>query len=198
MKNARALTRNITLFVSLGAVVLGCSRAEDSVTIPSDTPLVVSLATTTRSDWVESGQTLRGRLETAVLVDGKPALEAGLPVTLEVVQSHGARGDVPARMELRIVAIERTDGRTAVGTRPLEIVGKSEGMSDTEKIAAGTVGGAIVGGIAEGGKGAAIGGILGAAAGSAVAVATRDDAIVLAAGQKLRFETSDPFEIPRS
>jgi hypothetical protein len=197
MKSARTKIILAAVVLSLVAPVAGCSNTEDEVTLPPDTELTVTLSTMTRSDRATPGQTLSGTLARSVVIGETTVLEAGSDVVLKIEESKSAEGDAPARVVLRLTSVDVDSGRAEIECDPLEIVGDREGMSDTEKVAAGTVGGAVIGGITKGGKGAAVGGVLGAMAGGVIAVSTKGDAIVLPAGQRLLFSTTGANEIPR-
>ncbi len=67
--------------------------------------------------------------------------------------------------------------------------------SDVEKIAAGGILGAIIGGVTKGGKGAAIGAGAGAGAGTILMLATKGDDVELEAGQRLNVQMMSPTSI---
>lgn len=112
----------LVLVVGLALGVSACSQPE-TVVVPTETQLLVSVTTTTRSDLAREGESLTGRLEENVVVDGEVVLAAGQTVTLEVLEAAAVVGTSPAKMELGVVAVDLPGGATEVETEPVEIVG---------------------------------------------------------------------------
>ena len=80
------------------------------------------------------------------------------------------------------------DGQTyEISTDPFEVKGKSDATESALEIG----GGAVVGGVLRGAKGA----IVGAAIGTGVAVATEGDQLRLGAGQRLRIRLTEPVTV---
>ena len=101
-----------------------------------------------------------------------------------------------ARMTLAYEAIVDSQGKThAISAQPLTLQAASATHGDVEKIAAGGVLGAIIGGIAKGGKGAAIGAGAGAGAGTILMLATKGDEVELEAGQRLNVQMTSSTSI---
>jgi hypothetical protein len=84
---------------------------------------------------------------------------------------------------LRLTSI----GNQAVHTTAVSRQGKSHTKSNVTKIGGGTAAGALIGGLAGGGKGALIGAGAGAAAGTGVAAATGKQEAVIPAEAALSF-----------
>jgi hypothetical protein len=187
MKAIPAIALCAAAISSLAIGALGCSGSHEVVTIPPHTTLAVSLSTTTRSDRITPGVKLRGKLERPIMLADETLVEAGRPVTIEVVASSAAEGDAPARISLIVDRIGLPSGRTMVETEVLEIVGRPKGMSDADS----TSSDLLVGG------GSSVSSAIGAVVGSAIAVPTKGDTIVLPAGQRLFFSTSRALEVPR-
>ena len=100
-------------------------------------------------------------------------------------------------MALSFDQIELPDGRRAeIDARPFELVATPNTHGDLEKVAAGGVIGAVLGGIVGGTKGAVLGGVAGAGTGAVIAVATRDNVITLQPGQRIAVHVRSPAEIP--
>ena len=103
-----------TLALGLGLVAGGCSQSADIV-VPPDTPLVVSVSSTTRSDVAYAGEHLTGWLAEDVRVDGEVVLQAGQAVTLQVLgASTAVHGSTPATLQLGVVAVDLPSGRADV------------------------------------------------------------------------------------
>jgi hypothetical protein len=108
------------------------------------------------------------------------------------VKSGGRIAGAP-ELSLRFTALE-VDGRSyEITTEPFHVKGKSDATESALAIG----GGAVVGGVLRGAKGA----VVGAAIGTGVAVATKGDQITLSAGQRLRIQVTQPVAVqfrPRS
>jgi hypothetical protein len=125
------------------------------------------------SDTAQPGQEFRGSLDYPVSVDGREVLPRGADVVGRVTAVHkGGRLSDPGSLDLELTSIGSGSKTTAVSTERYQIKGESHTRSNVTKIGGGTALGAIIGGIAGGGRGAAIGAGAGAAAGTGVAVAT--------------------------
>src|SRR5262249_52471917 len=86
----------------------------------------------------------------------------------------------PGQVSIRLTSVQLADGKTlALSTSAFRAKGKSHTKSNVTKIGGGAAAGALIGGLAGGGKGALIGTAAGAGAGTGVAAATgREEAIV--------------------
>ena len=99
-------------------------------------------------------------------------------------------------MTLAYESIVDSQNKThAISALPLTLQAASATRGDVEKIAAGGILGAIIGGITKGGKGAAIGAGAGAGAGTVLMLATKGDEVELEAGQRLNIHTTSPMSV---
>src|SRR5262249_13682635 len=125
------------------------------------------------------------------------AFPAGSKVTGQVAHAEGS-GKVSGRGELTLQfdrIVTPSGDATSLETDPLSRRAKSGLKKDVTRMA-GAVGlGALVGGIVNGGKGAAVGAGAGAAAGGGVALATKGDEAVLPEGTALDVRVRTPVAV---
>jgi hypothetical protein len=131
------------------------------LTVPSGTPVVVRLNTGLAASRNEVGDRFTGVLDAPILSHGETLFASGTPVSGQVVASKGKgrfKGAGDLGIELTAIGHER------VSTTEYEKVSPGRGKR-TAGFAGGGAGlGAIIGGLAGGGKGALIGGLAGAGA----------------------------------
>jgi len=159
--------------------------------IPSGTVIKVRMIDKLSSEETQVGDTFHATLEEPIEVDGKVLYPKGADVMGRVTDVHrSGRLSEPGELELVLVTV--SSGRTAMSltAQPLVIKGESHTKSNVGKIGGGTALGAIIGGIAGGGKGAAIGAGVGAAAGTGAAAATGKRAAIVESEAVLTFVTS--------
>jgi uncharacterized membrane protein len=147
------------------------------------TPIAVQLLTPLDTGTAQAGQEFSATLAQPLAVI-RTVWPKGTKVKgkiLEVVSS--GRLSRPASITLQITQI----GNTPVMSEPEQIDGKSHAGRNAGLILGGAAAGAVLGGIAGGGKGAVIGTAAGAGAGTLTAAATGKQEIVLRAETPLNF-----------
>lgn len=146
------------------------------------------------SDNAKAGDTFHGTLAQPVVVSGKTLFEKGTEVKGQVLQAHSSgRLNSPGQLQLVLTSISGGWFRSyPLTVQPLTITGKSHVRSNVAKIGGGTAAGAIIGGAAAGGKGAAIGAGVGAAGGTALAAATGKHEALVESEALLTWITIDP------
>ena len=161
------------------AVMLGRSGEHKTATIPSGTVFVAELEQSLSTDRNGVGDRVTlhvvdetGRGDATPLPDG-----ITLRGVVSLVKEGGRIAGAP-ELGLHFTELE-LDGRTyPISTEPFYVKGKSDATESALEIG----GGAVVGGVLRGAKGA----IVGAAIGTGVAVATEGNQLKLGAGQRLR------------
>ena len=156
------------------------------------TPIQVQLLTPLDTGTARAGQEFSSTLAQPVS-DGKTVWPKGTSVkgkVLEVVSS--GRLSRPATITLQITQI----GTSPVVTEPEKIDGRSHNGRNAGLIVGGAAAGAILGGIAGGGKGAVIGTAAGAGAGTLTAAVTGKQEIVLRAETLLNFVVAGAAATP--
>ena len=168
----------------------------ESVTVPSGKVVTVRLADEVGSKVSQPGQSFGGSLAKAVDVNGEVAIPAGAKVEGVVVDAKPLgrfAGGALLQLKLNSITVsgEQLPMQTATFTQTLKGKGKRTGV-----MAGGGAGlGALIGGLAGGGKGALIGGAAGAGAGTAGAAYTGNKEIVLPAETAVSFTLSAPLKI---
>lgn len=191
--NSRIL---VTLLAISMACSLGCmTKAAVEKTVPSGTILQVELEDSVSSADSSSGESFQARVVDDVMVDGRVAIPAGSPVSGRVVAARGLKAiGGRALLSLELTAVETPSGEV-----PIQATWAREGKSETKKDAA------IIGGSAAGGallgramnrddeaKGTLIGGLVGGAAGTAIAAGTKGEEIHLPSGSHLTVRLQAP------
>ncbi len=169
------------------AVLLLLSTAMAAATFPSGTKFTVRVNREITSGKASSGETFDGVLAQDVVVNGKTVARSGAPVQGRVVSAKSSgRLHAPGELSLRLTSV---DGQP-VATASRFFKGKSHTKSNVVKIGGGTAAGALIGGLAGGGKGALIGSAVGAGAGTGVAAATGKEEAIVPAESALTFTAS--------
>jgi len=201
----------IGLLIAVFAVVaIGCDKEQEvagdarsdgtsfaTVVVPEGTSFVVTLDKLITTETATTGSTFSGSTLKSIIVNGRTVFPSGSRVNgvLRDVEASG-RTSGRARMTLAYQEIVDAAGTTyAISTQPLMLEAASTTGTDVERIAAGTVLGALVGGAAAGSKGAVIGAGAGAGAGVIVMLATQGDELVLEAGQQLSVNLISPTSV---
>lgn len=178
---------------------VGCaSRVPVEKTVPSGTELKLELVDSVSSAESQAGEGLQARVLEEVVIDGHVAIPAGSNVSGRVVAVHGLKA-IGGRAFL---SLEFTSVDTPSGEVPIHAawsrVGKSETRKDAAIIGGSAAGGAILGRILsdhDKGKGTLVGGLVGGAAGTAVAAGTKGEEIQLPSGTTLTVHLRAPVTL---
>lgn len=176
------------------AVMLGGAREKKTVTIPSGTVLVGALEQPVSTDRSSIGDHITLQTVDPIRVGEETSIPDGLTLRGEVITVKGG-GRISGAPELafHFSELEVDDHTYQVSSDPFHVKGTSDATESALEIG----GGAVVGGVLRGAKGA----IVGAAIGTGVAVATEGDQLRLGAGQRLRIRLTEPVTVqfrPRS
>lgn len=168
----------------------------ETIVIPSGTNVLATLDTQVSTETSASGDQFTATTIQPITVDGKTVVPVGSRIhgLLRDVQASG-RIKGRARMTLAYEHIVSNGKTHAISAVPLTLQADSGTRSDVEKIAAGGVLGAIIGGIADGKDGALKGAAIGAGAGTIFVLATKGDDIELNPGQRLSIHMTTPTSI---
>jgi hypothetical protein len=160
-------------------------------TIPAGTHLTVRTSSELNSGTAKVGDRFEGTLAHSIVVGGQTVAKAGTPVRGKVTLAKSSgRLHAPGQISLRLTSVEVNGKMLPVATGSYHLEGKSHTKSNATKIGGGTAAGALIGGIAGGGKGALIGSAVGAGAGTGVAAATGKEEAVVPAEKTLTFTTT--------
>lgn len=160
--------------------------------IPAGTEIHVRMIDSLSSGKASSGDIFHGTLEEPIVANGKVLYPKGSDVTGTVVAVHpSGRLTDPGELSLILNTIGSRGVASSVTVQPLQIKGESHTKNTAVKAGGGAVLGAIIGGLAGGGKGAAIGAGAGAAAGTGAAAATGKREAVVESEAVLSFVTTE-------
>jgi hypothetical protein len=169
-----------------------------TLTVPDGTEIHLALTAPVSSQTAAVGDLVQAELVEAVAVGGRVALPAGATVVGRVTEAQALhRVGGRARLALAFESIE-VDGDDV----PIAAYFAREGRSETGKDAATIVAGAAIGTILgnqakKNDRGKVIGGVIGAAAGTAVAAKTAGERIELPAGTELRLTLRESVIVSR-
>lgn len=171
-------------------LTLGTFAAAQSV--PAGTHITVRTDSQISSASAHVGQKFHANLVKDLVVNGKTIAKAGAPANGKVTfaKSSGRLHD-PGQVTIRLTSIQLSNGKTLVlSTSGFRAKGKSHTKSNVTKIGGGAAAGALIGGLAGGGKGALIGTAAGAGAGTGLAAATGKEEAVIHAESAITFTTT--------
>ena len=168
------------------------------VTLPAGTVLRVRVTRGFGSDISRIEDPVQATLVRPVLVGEAEALPAGSTVT-GFVSSAVRPGRVKGRgrVSVRFTELRRSGGGEQYGirTRPWTAVAPATKKKDALTIGAPAAGGAIIGGILGGKKGAGIGALAGGGGGTAVVLTTRGKDVRVGRGATLAVRLSAPLRV---
>jgi hypothetical protein len=168
------------------------------VTLPAGTRLPIVLDTPVASDTSRVEQSVRAHIARPVVLNGMTVLPAGSPVS-GVVTSAVRSGKVKGRAHVAVrfdsVTRRGDSERYRIAASQFARTAPATKKEDTLKVVAPAAGGAVIGRIAGGRKGAAIGTAVGAGAGGAVVASTRGKEVRLVKGSLVTVRLSAPLTV---
>jgi hypothetical protein len=162
------------------------------VSIPAGTQLALVLETPLASATSQPGDRVEARVERATSEDGRVLLPGGTVLKGHVLDARSS-GRVSGKARV-IVAFDQivVRGRAQrLATTEIEATAADNHERDAAIIGGGTAAGAIIGGIAKGGKGAGKGAIIGGIAGAGAVLATKGKEVELPAGSRWTVTVKD-------
>jgi len=166
------------------------------IEVPSGTELVVRLIDGVNSERDNLGQTYRASIDQPVIVNGQTVIPRGSDATATLIdakQSGKIEGRTVLTLDLKNVTI---NGRTYdIVTTGVPEASGSRGARSAKVIGGAAALGAIIGAAAGGGRGAAIGAGSGAAVGTAAEVATSGQKVKVPAETRLTFTLQNPIDL---
>jgi hypothetical protein len=166
------------------------------VTLPAGTALDVELTTTVESASSKVEDTVRAKLKTAVVKDGRTVIPAGselVGTVTEVEQAGRVRGR--SRIAFRFTSLRSGGERHDIRTDTVARQGEGSKGEDVTKVGMGAGVGAAIGGLLGGGSGAAKGAAIGGAAGTGAVLATRGAEVRIGAGDAVEARLSAPLTL---
>ena len=178
------------------AVTTGSKANSRNVTIPSGTPLLLSLTSSMASDTSAIEDAVTAELTRAILVDGREVVPAGTRVTGNVTSVEDAgrvkgRGQVAFRFTMLRTGGDDYYLRSTIVSREADA---TKG-TDATKIGIGAGAGAAIGALLGGKKGAAQAAVVGGGAGTGLVLATKGKEIRLGPGDNVASELAKSLTI---
>jgi len=168
------------------AFILLATLSASAATIPAGTTVTIRTGSTLDSGKVTSGATFDGTLVNELKNGNSVVAKKGDSVRGKVIYAKDSgRLHKPGELKLVLTSVNGIP----VSTSSRYFKGKGHTKGNATKIGVGTGAGALIGGLAGGGKGALIGAGAGAAAGTGVAYATGKEQAVVPAETTLTFTT---------
>lgn len=156
--------------------------------VPAGTSITVRLQDSVSSRYSVPGQHFDAVLDQPIVVDDRVVVPAGSPVTGHVTSAQrSGRLRHPGELGLTLDSVTVGERHLALATSNIVVRGSSHKKRNLAWIGGGTGGGALIGALAAGGKGALIGSGIGAAAGTTTAFFTGKKDVGFSAERRLRF-----------
>lgn len=196
---ARRAAIAATAFSTLAALAhAGPLEARDAraLTLPAGTVLPLTLDTSLDSDTSRVEDPVRAHLRRPLVIDGVEVLPAGTRVTGIVTEAdRSARVKGRARLAFRFTTLSHDAERYRLQTSRVvrEAAGTKKRDATTIAVPAGA--GALIGALTSGKKGAAIGSVVGGAAGTGVVLATRGQDVRVTRGTPVGVRLLRPLQI---
>lgn len=171
-------------------------EAARPMVVPAGTVVTVRLGQTVGSKLSSPGETFTATVASPVVVEGKTAIATGASATGTVVDAKPlGRFKGGASLQLRLTSISIGGTEQAVSTSAVVRTATGKGKRTAVLAGGGAALGALIGGLAGGGKGAGIGALAGGGAGAGGAAFTGNKDIVLPAESALSFKLEQPIEV---
>lgn len=168
----------------------------EELTVPSNTPLTVRLSTAVSSASNSAGDRFDAVLDAPLVVNGKTVAPAGASVTGKVVAAEeSGHLQHPGMIQIALDTITINNKAVPVTTTSIIARGQSHKKRNMAWIGGSTAGGALIGGLAGGGKGALIGSAIGAGGGTTAAYATGKKDVGFGVERRLTFRITQPITI---
>lgn len=199
----QAKWRHIVIIASLAALgaVAGVARTllahrSGPVILPDQTQIHVTLDQALGSDQNRAGDRFAATVSDPVVRDNKTVIPRGTRVQGIVVDAHpSGRLMGRARLQLALTSVEVDGTDYEIRSTSSHRIGGNHKKRNWAWIGGGAAGGALIGAAAAGGKGALIGGPVGAGAGTAIAFLTGKKDIHLRPETPLTFQLAEPITI---
>ena len=166
------------------------------ITIPIDSPVTVRMIESVNSETARLGQTFRASLDDPIYVNGQVVVPRGADVLTRLVEDQQS-GKIEGRTVLKLALQTITINGTPVPVVSSDVQQESSSRgARSAKVIGGTAAlGALIGGLAGGGKGAAIGAGSGAVVGTGAEVLTSGQKVKIPSETRLTFRLQNPVQL---
>lgn len=170
--------------------------AVSGIELPAGTSITIRMIDSVDSETNRVGQTFRANIDEPVVVGSQAVIPRGADAVVKLVDAKQS-GKIAGRTELGLDLMSvRINGRTVdISTQEVTQASSSRGNRSAKVIGGTTALGAIIGGIAGGGRGAAIGAGSGAAVGTGAEVMTKGQRVRIPSETRLTFITAYPVRL---
>jgi hypothetical protein len=157
-------------------------------------PLTVRVATEVNSGTAQAGQRFQGNLDADLVADGRVVATRGTRVYGRVVAAKAGTGTGGApQLTVELTDVEVGGRVVPLSTEPVSFTGEAKKAG--KKVLGAAALGAGIGGMIDGGEGAAWGAGAGAVVGAAAAKSSPGNQVAVAAGTAVEFRLSRPVSV---
>jgi hypothetical protein len=170
-----------------------------TITVPAGTRVLIRMVDSIDTTKQKAGYRFTATLETNLQAVDVVVAPRGTTLYGKLVSASSAgrmAGSSELTLELTDIVINGTSYPLLTST--YEIKGSGEGSKTAKKVIGGAGLGALIGGIAGGGKGAGIGALIGGAGGTAVAASKKGQQLSIPSETLLEFRLQQPAILPAS
>jgi hypothetical protein len=197
MRKGFTWAATILLVLATAFQASGAPQNVKRITVPAGTRILIRMIDSIDTTKQKTGFKFTASLETNLQAEDVVVAPRGTIVYGQLVSASSA-GSMKGSSEL---TLELTDIKLNNNMYPLltstyEIKGKGEGGNTAKKVVGGAGLGALIGGIAGGGKGAGIGALIGGAGGTAVAASKKGQQLSIPSESLLEFRLQQPVALP--
>lgn len=172
------------------------AQAPEPLVIPAGTSITVRLQQSLSSASATPGERFEAVLDQPIAVGDRIVLPVGTPVGGHVtVAQRSGRLRHPGELGLTLDTVTLGQQQIPLSTRSVLARGRSHKRRNLAWMGGGGAGGALIGGLAAGGKGALIGGPIGLAAGTTTAFVTGKKDVAFGAERRLTFRLRNDVSI---
>jgi hypothetical protein len=165
-----------------------------TLTVQPNTPLTVRVATEVNSGTAQAGQRFQGNLDADLVADGRVVATRGTRVYGRVVAAKAGTGTGGApQLTVEVTDVEVGGRVIPLSTEPVSFSGEAKKAG--KKVLGAAALGAGIGGMIDGGEGAAWGAGAGAVVGVAAAKSSPGNQVAVSAGTALEFRLARPLSV---
>ena len=184
-----------------GAVALSAgpaaAQSQRTITVPAGTRILVRTIDSIDSSKQKAGFRFQATLETNLQAEGKVVAPRGTTVYGRLAQAKSAgRMKGSSELSLELTDIVLNGNAYPLLTSTYDVKGKGEGSNTTKKVLGGAGLGALIGGIAGGGKGAGLGAAIGGVTGTAMAGSRKGEQLSIPSETLIEFRLEQPASLP--